>query len=196
MPRVIIAFVLLLLVACSSNDPAAKNADAIVTETEWPNEQILSILSDRIFSYDLEIKDQSIENVELTIDIYKDGEFVENGQQFSMPVDKVKDLTLAYVQQTFQDVHERWVLALIDEDGFGSGSFETDWPKEREENLGAVWGSVSLPLYLTKGEKAVVGFVVYSGEDVISSPVAIETDEQLQQLVDDDFVYVLSVELK
>ncbi|HLS20214.1 MAG TPA: hypothetical protein VK056_00940 [Bacillota bacterium] len=195
MPRIIIAFFLMLLIACSPTD-SSKNADAIITETEVLNEQILSILSDRIFIYDLEIKDKSIEEVHVSLNYYKDGELVGDIQQFSMPIDEVNDLTIAYVQQIFKDISERWVLAIFDEKGFGSGEFENDWPKERKEDLGAVWGNVSMPLYLTKGEKAIVGYISYSGKDVISSPVAIETEEQLQQLVDDDFVYVLWVEVK
>lgn len=196
MQRIFLPFFLVMLVACSSADPAAKHADAIITEAEGINEQILGVLSDRIFAYDLEIKDESIDEVEMSLDVYQDGKFIESGQQFSMPVEEIDQLVLAYVQQIFDHTNEKWVLAVIDENGTSAGTFETDWSKKRDEQLGAIWGNVSLPLYLTKDEKSVVGFIVYSSKDVISSPAAIESDEQLQQLVDDDFVYVLSVEVK
>jgi len=197
LPRFLAALFFIVLVACTSTNQFS-DADAIISETEWSNEQILNILSDRLFVYDLEIKDKSINEVSLTIEYYKDGEPEGDAQWFSTPVneqDQANDLTIAYVQQTFNETDERWVLAIMDENGFGSSKLENNWPKDREEELGAIWGDVSLPLDLTKGEKTVVGFLVYSSSSVISSPARIETEEDLQKLVDAEYAYVLSIEV-
>lgn len=195
--RILASLILTLtIVACSPFSQSSDHAAIINEVSKPPYDQLLQVMGDKVFIYDLSIKDKTIEEIHLFVDYYEAGEFVETMVEFSTFVEDEKELTFAYIQQIYQDIYEKWIGVIINDNGYSAGEFENENPAERFEELGAVWGNVSMPLEIKKDQKSVVASVSYSGKDVISSPNAIETEEQLEELVDDDYVYVLSVELK
>src|SRR5690625_2793747 len=196
MVRILVSLILVTLIACSPFSQSSDYAATIDEVKQSPYDQLLQVMGDKAFVYDLSINDKTAEEIHLFVDYYEVGEFVETMVEFSIAIEDEKKLTLAYIQQVYQDTYEKWIGAIIDNRGFASGTFENENPADRFEELGAVLGSVSMPLEIKKDKKSVVASISYSGKDVISSPVAIETEEQLEQLVDDDYVYVLSVQLK
>ena len=198
MRKLILLTVTLIFAACTA-DEMPSDADAVVDEAALANFEgdFLEVLGDHSFIYDVKINNDDIQEIVAYVDYYENGEFIERIVDISTYFsDSNKDVSVAFVQQTFQETYEKWNVAIIDDSGSGALETENEYPQLRHDMLSAVWGSVGMPVNLTMGDAQVIAYVIYSDESTISSPSFIETEEDLQKLTNHEYVYVLYMDIK
>lgn len=198
MRKLILLTITLIFVACTA-DELPSDADAVVDEAALANFEgdFLKVLGDHSFIYDVKINNDDIQEIVAYVDYYENGEFIERIADLSTYFsDSNADVSVAFVQQTFQETYEKWNVAIIDDSGSGALETENEHPKSRHDVLSTVWGSVGMPVNLTMGDAQVIAYVIYSDESTISSSSSIETEEDLQKLTNHEYVYVLSMDIK
>lgn len=199
MLRTFLVCLTIFLSACSSITDET-TGDAMITEHTKMNKDLVQMLADRSFVFDIKLKDESIEEVCLFVDYYKDGELVEEIHKFATHTSDQEKITVAYVQQIFQDTYETWKLITMNEDGYGASESENENPAKRtEQSLRSTWTELSLD-EINKDEKIPVAYINYSTADYISNPSPVNSEVNLESLIKDitdtDYAYVLSIELK
>lgn len=189
--------IIIILTACTSQatDEIAKVSEPKLTNFE---ENILDIVGDHSFIYDIQLTSEDIQEITCFVDYYEHSEWKERVAEFTSYIsDEKKNDTMRVVffQQT-HDLKEKWTVAVIEDEGMSSIETENERPAERNNMMSSLWGGVSMPISLSKDEKHVIAHLIYSDEDTISIPAFIETDADLNKLTDHEHVYVLSLELK
>src|SRR5699024_12295901 len=72
-----------------------------------------------------------------------------------------------FTQSKTVENEEQWIAAVMTNSGYSSGESPNKNVKDRKE-MSSTWGGVNLPVDLKKGEKQVIGSLIYTNEDTVS----------------------------
>jgi hypothetical protein len=188
--------ILLLLPACTQQ----KGPDAMVDGADQTDveKNMLEMLTENAFVYDVKVNDNEAEELRLTIDYYENGEFKAHIADMSSGIlsdqkDADEPIRVIFARQMTDENHENWITAVLDNGGYSSS--ESESREVKRENLDTAWGGVN-DGELTKGEEQIIGMMIHSENDTIAFSSLIETEEELKEATDYEQAYVLSVQLK
>lgn len=194
-----VLIILSLLTACTQEK--VDKADAVIEEAELSGfeESITDMMNNSAFVYDVQVNNEAIDDLRLTVDYYEKSEFVDRIVGISSMIEseegQEESIRAVFTQSTPIENKEQWIAAVMTNSGYSSGESPNTDVKDREE-MSSTWGSVNVPAELKIGEKQVIGSMVYSSEDAVSSVVNIETEEDLKRATDYKQAYILSIEVK
>src|SRR5690625_1586486 len=191
--------ILSLLSACSQEK--TEDADVVIEEAELTSfeENLMNMMNNSAIVYDVEVNNEDIEDLQLTVDYYEKSEFVDQVVDMSTMVASEEgpeeSIRAVFTQSNPVENEEQWIAAVMTNSGYSSGESPNKNVKDRKE-MSSTWGGVNLPVDLKKGEKQVIGSMIYTNENTVSGTSNIETEENLKEATDYEQVYILSIEAK
>jgi|SRR5690625_219886 len=194
-----IFIILSLLSACSQEK--MDEADAVIKEAELTSfeENLINMINNSAFVYDVEVNNEDIEDLQLTVDYYEKGEFVDRIVDISTMVvseeGPEKYIRAVFTQSNPAENQEQWIAAVMTNNGYSSGESANENMKDRKE-MSSTWGGVNLPVDVNEGERQVIGSMIYSGKNAVSGVSNIETEADLKKATDYEQAYILSIEVK
>lgn len=195
MKRVVITgmAIIVLLTSCQQLKQTTVQ-EASLTDFE---EKLLKMVAIESFVYDLEIANQDVEEVEVSIDYYEYGDFIDTVNRQSLTVDEEQEndlFRIAFISRKAIADNIQWSVAV-----FTDSTTSTSQSNERKKitSQSSAWSSINSSVALEIGKKQILAHIVYSNEDGgLSTSTYAETDEDLYRLTNYDHVFILSVELK
>lgn len=191
---VIVLFSSLFLGACSSG----KIKDDIVIEQTKNNElqmDIINSLTNQSAHWLITIHEETIENIKVTVDHYNKGEKQEPLLELSTMIERQQkpyEMQLIVAEQVFQEDNTKWIAAFI-EDG-STSSIET-FSSITNDTLARAYSSIPVPATAKKGEKIIIGAIVYTdNHKPISTSIVFDQEVDEQQLKDYKHVLIISLE--
>ncbi len=183
---------LLSLVAACSNQ---ENQDALIEEGELTDYErnLTNLVSENVFVYDVEILNKNAKAVRLKVDYYQEGELVDTivNLSFSVDVEEESEARLVFLN-TPPSGQEKWVAAIMTENGMASSTVDEGLPKM--EDMSGIAGSLVGPS-LEINKESVIGSMVKSNQETIGTPVHIETEEDLKRATSYEHVFILKATL-
>lgn len=193
-------FVLLILAACFCFFLTACSSSGVsIKETELAGfeKNLLKSLSDTHFLYEVEINSRDAKEWKVQIDEYSKGKFVRTPFSSVAPLqDKARPIQfkVAVVRQVTGKKAERWTILEYNKDSETAstadiGDVKTDYTSSSSK-------IVDLPLTLKEGEQKVIGALVLSDGNAITSLGGFEDKATLKAATNYDKVYLIKAELK
>ncbi|WP_042224370.1 hypothetical protein [Oceanobacillus manasiensis] len=190
--NILILLSLLSLVAACSNQ---ENQDALIEEGELTDYErnLTNLVSENVFVYDVEILNKNAKAVRLKVDYYQEGELVDTivNLSFSVDVEEESEARLVFLN-TPPSGQEKWVAAIMTENGMASSTVDEGLPKM--EDMSGIAGSLVGPS-LEINKESVIGSMVKSNQETIGTPVHIETEEDLKRATSYEHVFILKATL-
>ncbi|CDO02878.1 hypothetical protein BN988_01358 [Oceanobacillus picturae] len=187
----ILLSLLSLIAACSSQE---EKQDAHIEEGELTDYErsLTDLVSENSFVYDVEIFNEDAKEVLLKVDYYQEGELVNSIVNLATTVDVEEPEARFVFLNTSSNGQEKWITAAMTENGMASSTVDEGLPKiEDMSGMAGSLGGTSLEL----NKEAVIGSIVKSNEETISTPVNIETDEDLKKATSYEHVFILTATL-
>lgn len=178
-----------ILIGCSNGE----KGDAVIQETTLNDfeKNLTELYGGVSFIHDIELLNDQVDEVELFIDIYKNGEFVETVSEMTSQVTNGKFNTV-FIKTNLNENEEQWVSAVMTEDGYTS----VDSLIAKSEFQSSAWGGISNEKSLKIGKKYPIATVVCSDKDSIGIIDDLSTDDALKRQTDYEEVYIFSIQLK
>lgn len=195
------ALILCVIFTGCSSPSSFQGRDAIINEAELTNfeGQLINTITERSFVYDMELNNETITEIQVTIDVYEHGELVNTvvnmGSSFSEE-ERKGDIRLVIMQQLFEENEEsQWIGSIMTETGRSSFKSSKNKLDKQNQFSSTVWGGINSETSIDKGTKTVLASIANSDKSVISSIGNIETEEQLKQATNYEQVFIISVTL-
>lgn len=189
-----IILILLLTTACSNDE----KGDANITETDI-NEfesHLTDLLTDVSFLYEVEIENDDIHLMELTIDYYEKGAFKEEISYFRSSIsekDKKEPLRIFVARQQSEDETEQWISSIMSKNGYTS---TVAGPFPVTEYASTAHNQTNLPLAINIGEEKIIGVFVRTNKNSSTSINEIKSKEDLKAATDYEEAYVIKLKIK
>ncbi|WP_394189143.1 hypothetical protein [Paenisporosarcina quisquiliarum] len=194
-------FVVLLLSFISACDDKNSTGDAFIKDVKLSeNEQKLLSLSNKDFQiFDIELKNDSIRKVIVTIDYYENGKFISQISQLTHLISKEQPqdhLRALILRQTANNSEEKWFTNLTVD---SSSELSTSSFQNIEHIVEGEYGSSQSNVRtgpIKMGEKKIISTLLYSNDDEFAYLREIETEEDFMKIPNNDLVYLFSIELQ
>ncbi|MFD2630166.1 hypothetical protein [Oceanobacillus kapialis] len=183
-----------LITACTTE---AKGQGASIKEGELTDYErsLTDMVSENFFVYDVEFLNDNATTINLKVDYYQEGEHIDTIIDLASSledIEKNSEVRLLFMSTPFQD-QEKWDAAIITENGMASTTVDEGLPKiEEVGGISGYTGQTELKI----GEETIIGSVVKSDRDTITSPVNMDTEEGLKKATSYEHVFILSATLK
>ena len=197
----VLSVVVLLLSLLAACDGENSTGDAFIKYVKLSeNEQkLLSLSNEDTQVFDIELKNDSIRKVIVTIDYYENGKFISQISQLTHLISKEQpqDLLRAFIlRQTAHNDERKWITILSEENG--SDTF-IDSFQNIEHIVEGEYGSSQSTVRsgpIKMGKKKIISTLLYSNDDEFAYLREIETEEDFMKIPNNDLVYLFSIELQ
>lgn len=187
---------LLVLTACTSdNKDYIMIKEANLTNSE---KQLLESLADASLVYDIELNQHHPAAIELSVDYYKNGMLKENNPYLKtslshedMNKGKNESIRVLLAKQTASS-DQVWTGSISHFSG--SSSFKTD-PQPINETSSYGYGYTNINQPIEMEEKHLIGYLIYSNDSSLHAPHEIYSEEQFEELINHEAVYLLYITL-
>ncbi|MBU0906495.1 MAG: hypothetical protein KKF57_14985 [Firmicutes bacterium] len=197
----VLSVVVLLLSLLAACDGENSTGDAFIKYVKLSeNEQkLLSLSNEDTQVFDIELKNDSIRKVIVTIDYYENGKFISQISQLTHLISKEQpqDLLRAFIlRQTAHNDERKWITILSEENG---SDVSTDSFQNIEHIVEGEYGSNQTTVRtgpIKMGEKKIISTLLYSNDDEFAYLREIQTEEDFMKIPNNDLVYLFSIELQ
>ncbi|MFD1849872.1 hypothetical protein [Oceanobacillus bengalensis] len=190
---------LLVLVACSSEDEMEAEGDAAIQVADLSNYErnLTNLIGDQVFVFDLDVTNKDVEELHTIVDYYEDGELVDTLGGMSMSIneeDREDTIRTVFLYQKPNTGEETWITSIMTQNGQASQNTPHDI-SGREEISSTASAEIAMPAPLFIGETKVIATVINSNKSGVSTYNEINTEEDLEKATDYEQVYIISIEL-
>lgn len=198
MLSVVIVLLLLFISACDGEN---STGDALIKDVKLSEyeQKLLSLSNEDSQIFDIELKNDSIRKVIVTIDYYENGKFISQISQLTHLISKEQPqdfLRASILRQTTNNDEKKWITILSEENG---SDVYTESFQNIEHIVEGEYGSTQSavktgPIIL--GDKKIISTRLYSNDDDFAYLKDIETEADFMKIPNNDLVYLLSIELQ
>lgn len=196
-----LSVVVLLLSFISACDGEDSSGDAIIKDVKLSEyeQKLLSLSNEDSQIFDIELKNDSIRKVIVTIDYYENGKFISQISQLTHLISKEQPLDFfraSILRQAAHNDERKWITILSEENG---SDIFIDSFQNIEHIVEGEYGSNQTIVKtgpIKMGEKKIISTLLYSNDDEFAYLREIETEEDFMMIPNNDLVYLFSIELQ
>ena len=184
----VVVLLLSFLSACKEDNASR---DAVIKDVKLSEyeQKLLSLSNEDFQIFDIELKNDSIRKVIMTIDYYENGKFISQISQLTHLISKEQPqdfLRASILRQIANNDEKKWITILSEENGSDvfTDSFE-NIAHIVEGEYGSSQSSVKTGPFIL-GEKKIISTLLYSNDDEFADLREIETEEDFMKVRNND----------
>lgn len=194
-----IFLIVLFLVACSNTKALTNDADATISVAQLTDleKALVDLSTSESFLFDLSINNDGLTEIVTAVDYYENGKHVKTIEESVTTIENLIDHKLLKLLFLVKDDAQKqeWIIATIEDGGYGSSEVVVERNDENELKS-SVTSNVANNTPLYKNEKRVVASIVKTNKDAVISRTDFNSEEEFQEAIDYEEVYLISVELR